>query len=53
MIELRNNAPQVPVVLVGTKIDLRDGANTGVSVQEGHSLQAKHKFFSFVECSAK
>ena len=41
------------MVLVGTKIDLRDKVESSLSNEEGLRLLEKHKFFSFVECSAK
>ena len=43
----------MPVVLVGTKIDLRGKNPDGLTYEEGQAFLAKHKFFSFVECSAK
>ena len=53
--ELRTSAPSVPIILVGTKMDKRgDGASaTSVSFSEGTTLQQKHSFFAFIECSAK
>ena len=53
--ELRTSAPSVPIILVGTKLDRRgDGSSSeSVSTSEGTTLQQKHSFFAFVECSAK
>ncbi len=45
----------MPIVLVATKLDLRVGeqAKTLVAFDEGKETQAKHNFYSLVECSAK
>ena len=53
--ELRTSAPSVPIILVGTKMDRRgDGSSpNSVTTSEGTTLQQKHSFFAFVECSAK
>ena len=53
--ELRTSAPSVPIILVGTKMDRRgeDSVANFVSTSEGNSMQQKHSFFAYVECSAK
>ena len=52
---MRNNAPSVPIILVGTKVDLRTESNSHkcLTPEEGVALQQKHAFFSTIECSAK
>ncbi|KAG8192799.1 hypothetical protein JTE90_019117 [Oedothorax gibbosus] len=54
MQEIREHLPNVPVVLVGNKVDLRTDQNLKiVSPEEGKALADKIKAFSYVECSAK
>lgn len=59
--ELRHYAPSVPIVLVGTKLDLRDdkrfkldypGAYT-ISTEQGEELKKQIGAVAYVECSAK
>ena len=52
---MRTSAPSVPIILVGTKLDMRSETSTtnAVSTSEGVATQNKHSFFSHVECSAK
>nr|UHU71018.1 Rho of plants 6 [Catharanthus roseus] len=59
--ELRHYAPSVPIVLVGTKLDLRDdkqfkldypGAYT-ISTEQGDELKKQIGAVAYVECSAK
>lgn len=52
--EIRHYAPHVPIVLVGTKSDLRvHGSEKFVTTAEGKKLKHKIKAYSLVECSAK
>ncbi|XP_059486492.1 ras-like GTP-binding protein RhoL isoform X1 [Neocloeon triangulifer] len=56
--EIRHHCPHVPIVLVGTKVDLRSDPTQGsdaavVSVQEGRRLCKRIKAVTVVECSAK
>lgn len=54
--EVQKKCPKVPVILVGTKRDLRDESRRiGDFVREcqGRILAQKHKLKGFVECSAK
>ncbi len=54
MAELRTSAPNVPIILVGTKVDRRNADDASmVSTSEGNSMQQKNSFFAHVECSAK
>ncbi|XP_057979704.1 rac-like GTP-binding protein RAC2 isoform X1 [Malania oleifera] len=59
--ELRHYAPSVPVVLVGTKLDLREdrqyvmdypGART-ISTEQGEELKKQVGALAYIECSAK
>ncbi|GJN14913.1 hypothetical protein PR202_gb01790 [Eleusine coracana subsp. coracana] len=61
MPELRRFAPNVPVVLVGTKLDLRDhrayladhpGVST-ISTAEGEELRKQIGAAAYIECSSK
>lgn len=57
MKELEKQAPGVPFVLVGTKMDTRDEApakmkDDFVSTDQGEILSKQIKAFTFVECSA-
>lgn len=49
--EVKHYCPGVPIVLVGTKVDLRK-QNQGVSAEEGHELSLKCGCTKYVECSA-
>ncbi|XP_052870226.1 ras-like GTP-binding protein RhoL [Anopheles cruzii] len=52
--EIRHFAPTVPIVLVGTKSDLRVvGSEKFVTTAEGKKLKHKIKAYAMVECSAK
>lgn len=52
--EVRHHCPTVPVVLVGTKVDLRKESSEGaVSVQRGKRLRSKIKATKYLECSSK
>uniref|UniRef100_A0A1W7R8Y5 Putative ras similarity family n=1 Tax=Aedes albopictus TaxID=7160 RepID=A0A1W7R8Y5_AEDAL len=44
---------RVPIVLIATKLDLRNNLKTEVSSAEGEALKRKINANSFVECSAK
>ena len=60
--ELRHQAPRAPLILVGTKIDLRDNTTAlqqlqkkrqrPVTFEEGQKFAKKHRFDAYVECSA-
>lgn len=60
--EIRHHCPDTPIVLCGTKIDLRDDPNTIQSLQkqnlapirreQGIKLSKKIKAYCYVECSA-
>ncbi|KAK1563459.1 hypothetical protein Q3G72_027897 [Acer saccharum] len=61
MPELRRFAPNVPIVLVGTKLDLRDdsrylvdqmGSNVVTSAQ-GEELRKQIGAAAYIECSSK
>jgi len=52
--EIRHFSPHVPIVLVGTKADLRvQGSEKFVTTIEGKKLRNKIGAFTLVECSAK
>lgn len=58
--EVNQYAPQIPVVLVGLKKDLRDNGSTGtdtdeealVSEAQGHKMKSEIGAVEFFECSA-
>ncbi|XP_062097087.1 rac-like GTP-binding protein 5 isoform X1 [Humulus lupulus] len=59
--ELRHYAPSVPIILVGTKLDLREdeqflrdypGAHT-ISTQQGEDLKKQIGATAYLECSSK
>lgn len=51
--EIRHHAPNTPIVLVGTKSDLRvAGSEKFVTTIEGKKLKQKIRAAAFVECSA-
>ncbi|OMO69667.1 Small GTPase superfamily [Corchorus capsularis] len=59
--ELRHYAPSVPIVLVGTKLDLREdrqfhldypGACT-ISTEQGNELKKQIGALAYIECSSK
>ncbi|TYK29702.1 rac-like GTP-binding protein ARAC7 [Cucumis melo var. makuwa] len=61
MPELRRFAPSVPIVLVGTKLDLRDngayftdhaGSNT-ITYSQGEELRKQIGAAAYIECSSK
>nr|DAD18299.1 TPA_asm: hypothetical protein HUJ06_019762 [Nelumbo nucifera] len=59
--ELRHYAPSVPIVLVGTKLDLREGKQfymdhpgaCTISTVQGEELKKQIGAMSYVECSSK
>lgn len=51
--ELRQHGPEVPVILVGTKLDLREGkSKAAVSTSEGRSVAKEIGAVDYMECSA-
>ena len=54
-VEARNNCPQTPILLVGTKSDLRgkQGYEWEVSRQQVDELVSELNLAGYVECSAK
>eukprot|EP01087_Luapelamoeba_hula_P019377 TRINITY_DN640_c0_g1_i1.p1 TRINITY_DN640_c0_g1~~TRINITY_DN640_c0_g1_i1.p1 ORF type:complete len:204 (-),score=14.18 TRINITY_DN640_c0_g1_i1:117-728(-) len=52
--ELRHHCPRVPIVLVGTKMDLRKGGQLvdSVSTEEGQQMARTIKAIRYMECSA-
>lgn len=60
--EIRHHCPDTPIVLCGTKIDLRDDTNTiqilqkqnlmPIRREQGLKLSKKIKAYTYVECSA-
>eukprot|EP01089_Gocevia_fonbrunei_P013864 TRINITY_DN3657_c0_g1_i1.p1 TRINITY_DN3657_c0_g1~~TRINITY_DN3657_c0_g1_i1.p1 ORF type:complete len:201 (+),score=48.84 TRINITY_DN3657_c0_g1_i1:183-785(+) len=60
--ELRHHCPQVPIILVGTKIDLKDDEKTledlkkagqnPISTEQGQKLAQEIKAIKYLECSA-
>ncbi|ODM98376.1 Ras-like GTP-binding protein RhoL, partial [Orchesella cincta] len=53
ILELRKHCPNVPVLLVGTKTDIRTPSNRWISEEEGDILKTKVKAEGFIECSSK
>lgn len=53
--ELDHHCPGAPIVLVGTKLDLREGKDSSkvVTTQEGMKMKQEMDAFAYVECSAK
>lgn len=61
--EVHHNSPHVPIILVGTKTDLRDDSQTlsklaeknlkPIDFQQGEELKKSLKAIKYVECSAK
>ena len=54
-LEVQRLAPGVPVILIGTKCDLREMQSglTMVSPDMGEQLKEEIKAFAYVECSAR
>jgi small GTP-binding protein len=52
--ELRNHCPKVPIIIVGTKLDLRKQNSDGmITTEQGKKLAEELKAYSYLECSAK
>ncbi|KAL0281484.1 UNVERIFIED_CONTAM: hypothetical protein PYX00_002460 [Menopon gallinae] len=52
--EIRHHCPHVPIVLVGTKTDIRDERDREhLSYADGKKMKNKIKAFAYLECSAK
>lgn len=56
--ELQHHAPGVPIILVGTKIDLRtasvgDSTEEMLSKEQGEQLREELNVYKYVECSAR
>jgi len=52
MPELRHHCPKTPIILVGTKTDLRKEQGEVVSQEEGMRLSKSIKALRYMECSA-
>lgn len=53
MKELRENAPSAPIMLVGTKVDLRDDeSKAAVKPSEGEQAAKSLGVYGYLECSA-
>ncbi|GAB1223025.1 hypothetical protein ENUP19_0128G0001 [Entamoeba nuttalli] len=54
IIELRKYAPTVPVIVVGTQVDLREDSNKDhISKKEGEKMAKELKAKRYVECTSK
>lgn len=51
--ELQLHAPGVPIILVGTKLDMRDGSSNSVTKARGEQLCAEIKGVKYMECSSR
>eukprot|EP00792_Barthelona_sp_PAP020_P007250 TRINITY_DN3131_c1_g3_i2.p1 TRINITY_DN3131_c1_g3~~TRINITY_DN3131_c1_g3_i2.p1 ORF type:complete len:199 (-),score=58.07 TRINITY_DN3131_c1_g3_i2:62-658(-) len=51
-LEVRHNCPDAPIILVGTKIDLRTDQNLVISMAEGNEKAKEIGALTYVECSA-
>jgi len=51
--ELRHHCPQVPIILVATKIDLRGGEEETISTEKGEELAKEIGAACYMEISAK
>lgn len=51
--EVRHHLPSVPVVLVGTKLDLRSKSPDPVTHKEGEKMARAINAAEYIECSAK
>ncbi len=52
VLEIRENCPDVPMILVGTKSDLRKDSKNPVTVEQASALAKKVKAVCYMECSA-
>jgi small GTP-binding protein len=50
--EVSLHAPSVPVILVGTKLDLRESSGDCITNAEGESLKTEIGAIKYLECSA-
>ncbi|XP_026467351.1 ras-like GTP-binding protein RhoL [Ctenocephalides felis] len=51
--EIRHYSPKAPIILIATKIDLRNSNSHGlVTFEEGQAMHKKIRSSDFVECSA-
>lgn len=51
--EIKNYAKKAPIMIVGTKTDLRDeDLKSHVTTKEGNELAAKTRIYGYLECSA-
>ena len=50
--EIKNHCPDVPMILVGTKSDLRKENPDSVTVDQANALSKKMKAVCYMECSA-
>ena len=53
ILELSNLCPGVPVILAGTKTDLRGNDNEDVSYEEGEAKAKEINAGCYIECSSK
>lgn len=51
--ELMHHCPEAPIVLVGTKLDMRKPGVEAVSTEEGKKLMEEIGAVGYCECSAK
>lgn len=61
--EVRHHCPDVPIVLVGTKLDLREDPETlkrlqekqesPITLEQGNKMKAEIGAFAYCECSAR
>ncbi|XP_046990877.1 ras-like GTP-binding protein RhoL isoform X1 [Schistocerca americana] len=51
--EVHHHCPNVPIVLVGTKMDLRNEVENTISVTEAKQMKKRIRAYRYVECSAK
>jgi len=51
--ELKHHCPNAALILVGTKLDLKEGSPSAVSTKQGKKLRRIIKARKFLECSAQ
>ncbi|KAJ8681338.1 hypothetical protein QAD02_017125 [Eretmocerus hayati] len=51
--ELKRHCPNVPIILIGTKGDLRKEGNETITPRECKKMKKKIKAYKYLECSAK